>query len=240
MRYIALTTVVDDICVPPLDLLDGSFRIYGRCARDLVEAMEREGWGRDGTHVLLSLVRQYLMQYAEKVSAGVHAELSRSAEVWDSVVYRTHTANTYAAAVVIARVTGCGPLTTGWIMDSAICDAISMDLCKSATQVYQQDDHQPTRGPLEAMRHIGYHSAYLDLMDDLVYTGAPEPLVHFGRAGFLFVQLQDRYQERAAGRRFPIRPAMARLLRSLFGDAPTDTRLDKLFHPRGRSDSVRD
>ncbi|WP_147437611.1 hypothetical protein [Streptomyces radicis] len=45
-RYIALTTVIDDICVPPGDLVTGRFRGYGRSLRDLVDAMHDERWAR--------------------------------------------------------------------------------------------------------------------------------------------------------------------------------------------------
>ncbi|OTA67205.1 hypothetical protein K449DRAFT_389929 [Hypoxylon sp. EC38] len=115
-----------------------------------------------------------------------------------------------------------------------------MDLGKSALRVYQVDNHNPTAtfGPretkqkLQARRQVGYHSIYLDLMDDLVNTGCPEPLVHYASAGFLFVQMQHRYLERSLGYRFPIHEAMARALQNLFGDKPTDAWLDGLFHLR--------
>ncbi|KAF4631823.1 hypothetical protein G7Y89_g6307 [Cudoniella acicularis] len=221
LHYIALTSIVDDMCIPPLDIVHGRFCMYGRSARDLVEVMVNEGWGRDAMHVLLSLVRQYLFQYVEKVDfdtgtdhIGLHAALSQFSAVWDSTVYRTYTANTYGAAVLVGRVTDSGPLTSTWLVDSAICDAISMDLAKSALRVYEQDNHIPTKAgatyqhrqaqaqaqTLERQRQIGYHSVYLDLIDDLVLSGAPDPIAHFGRSGFLFVQIQDRYLERRAGR----------------------------------------
>lgn len=246
LHYIALIGIVDDICIPPLDIAHDKFCLYGRTCRDLVKTMVEEGWARDATHVLLSLIRQYLLQYAEKIGfngssieGGIHASLSQSCQVWDSTVYRTYTANTYGAAVVIGRVTRSGPLTTTWLIDSAICDAISMDLAKSCLRVYQQDNHIPTtaeRQPniytkqgLELMREDGYHSIYLDLIDALVHSSCPDPLVHFGHSGFLFVQMQDRYLERRAGKRFHIQPAMRKELNLQFGIEPTDARLDGIF-----------
>ena len=245
VQLIAFCTVVDDICIPPLDLINGNFRMYGRSARAIFEDLAHEGWDRDATHILLALVRQYFLQYAEKVdfdiegNGGLHSILSRTPGVWDSTVYRTHTANTYTAAVVIARVTSSGPLSNTWIMDSSICDAISMDLAKSALRVYQLDNHQPTAGAghadtqeLTRQRKAGYHTIYLDLIDDLVFTGAPEPIVHFGRAGFLYVQMHHRYLERRAGQRFPMSPHVDSEVQRLFGNNPTDARLDGLFRLR--------
>ncbi|KAJ8130421.1 hypothetical protein O1611_g3209 [Lasiodiplodia mahajangana] len=239
------TAVPDDICIPPIDLVNGSFCVNRKSVRDVFVDLEREGWGRDATHLLLVLIRQYFFQYVEKVgfdvegNVGLHSMLNRTAGTWDSVVYRTHTANTFTAAVLIARISSSGPLSNTWIMDSSICDAISMDLVKSALQIYQQDNHQPTAGSGEAnreelvhQRKAAYHSIYLELIDDLVFTGAPEPIVHFGQAGFLFVQMNHRYLERRAGHRFPITPRMESEIRRIFGDSPTDARLDGLFRLR--------
>ncbi|CAG9974114.1 unnamed protein product, partial [Clonostachys byssicola] len=255
LHYVALTSIVDDLCIPPLDVVHGRFSMYGRTCRDLMQVMDQEHWGADGIHVLLSLLRQYLFQYAEKVDfenglghIGLHTQLSQTRAVWDSVVYRTYTANTYGAAIVIGRVTASGPLTATWLVDSAICDAISMDLAKSGLRVYEQDNHIPTdvgtnqageqMRKLERERRTEYHSVYLDLIDDLVDSGAPDAIVHFGRSGFLFVQIQDRYLERRAGRRFAIRPAMATQLDELFGEKPTDSTLDGLFRLRWIAENV--
>ncbi|KAI0874265.1 hypothetical protein GGS24DRAFT_459823 [Hypoxylon argillaceum] len=87
------------------------------------------------------------LQYAAKVdfdtesNTGLHSMLSRTTGTWDSVVYRTYTADMFPAAVVGARISSSGPWSSTWIMDSGICNAISMDLAKSAWQIYQQDDH---------------------------------------------------------------------------------------------------
>ncbi|KAF9894967.1 hypothetical protein FE257_004590 [Aspergillus nanangensis] len=241
LHYLALAAITDDICIPPLDLLSQRFRMYGFSARDVIETMVNQGWGRDATHALLALVREYLLQYAEKVDfgktpkVGLHSALSQSIEVWDSVVYRTHTANCYGVGIVVCRIAGSSPLTETWLNDAAICDCVSMDLCKSTLRIYQHDDHAPTAGnakDVEVNRKAGYHSVYLDLIDDLVFSGAPESAVHYGRAGFLFVQIVDRYLERRAGHRFPIRPSMDRELHRLFGDEPTDTLLDGIFRLR--------
>lgn len=67
LHYIAFATIIDDICIPPLDLVQGRFRMYGRSVPDLVRAMDTAGWGRDAVHALLSLVRQAIFQYAEKM-----------------------------------------------------------------------------------------------------------------------------------------------------------------------------
>jgi hypothetical protein len=230
VRYIAFSTICDDLCIPPLDLVRGGFRMYGRSAADLAAAMDEQGWGPDGPRALLSLVRQYVLQYAEKAHAGVHPRLNELAGVWDAVIYRTHTANTYGAAIVVARACETGPASFAWLMDSSVCDAISMDLCKSAMDVYRQDHHQPTAHDRhEARRQAAYHSLYLDLIDDLVAGGAPDDLVHFGRAGFLFVQLQDRYRERRLGRRLPLRAEPAARLLDLFGTTPADPATDQRF-----------
>lgn len=47
-------------------------------------------------------------------------------------------ANTHGAAIVVGRACETGPASFAWLMDSSACDAISMDLCKSAMDVYQR------------------------------------------------------------------------------------------------------
>lgn len=244
LHYLAFSTIADDICIPPLDMVQGRLRMYGLSVLDVVRIMESEGWDRDATHLVLSLVRQYLVQYAEKVDPGIgiHAAFGRCGSVWDSAVYRSHTANAYGAAILVGRITGSGPVTSTWLCDAALCDAMSLDLAKSALQVYKQDDFMPTKSgagmhkqrarALERQRQAAYQSLYLDLIDDLVSSGAPDSIVNFGRAGFHYVPICDRYLERLRGRRFPISPAIEGELLNLFGDEPTDPRLDGLFRLR--------
>lgn len=242
LHYIAFATVIDDICIPPLDLVQGRFHMYGRSVPDLVRAMDAAGWGRDAVHALLSLVRQAIVQYAEKMDfppgdehVGLQAALNDSPNMWDGVMFRGNTGNAYGTAIMVARNSATGPVSFPWLMDSAICDCLSMDLCKSALGIYSTDDHQPTSSTHRAdERKASYRSIYLDLIDDLVFAGAPEPLVHFGRSGFLFVQIQDRYQERRQGRRFPLAPPMLRELERLFGEEPTDEWLDEAFTAANR------
>ncbi|MCS7483817.1 hypothetical protein ACFFQW_38410 [Umezawaea endophytica] len=231
LHYVAFSVVCDDLCIPPLDLVHGHFRMYDRSVAALATALDTEGWGHDGVHVLLSLVRQYILQYVEKLTSEVHDQLNLGRNIWDALVYRTHTANTFGAVIAVARLSKTGPATQTWLMDSSICDAISMDLCKSALDVYQHDHHRPTaHRTSERHRRTAYHSIYLDLIDDLVSSGAPEPLVHFGRAGFLYVQLQERYQERRTGRRMALRQSILSRLHHLFGDAnPTTSHTEDAF-----------
>ncbi|KAI0131206.1 hypothetical protein F4814DRAFT_405288 [Daldinia grandis] len=244
----AMITSPDDLCIPPLDVVHQKFRLYGRSLRDLVQAMVDNHWGRDATHVLLGFIRQLIFQYVEKAEfegtansdAGIHAQMGRHAEgIWDSIVLRTHTAGTYACMIIISRGAGLGLLKENWILSSSSNACISMDLAKSAARIYQVDNHQPTASfgdqnmqpTLERRRRVGYHSVCLDMMDDLVNTGCPEPLLHVSGT-FLGVQLVHRYWERSLGYRIPIQPAMANSLHSIYGDEPTDARLDGLFHLR--------
>ncbi|KAI1800190.1 hypothetical protein F4811DRAFT_50390 [Daldinia bambusicola] len=259
MWLTAMITSPDDLCVPPLDVVHGEFRLYGRSLRDLVGAMVDDRWARDATHVLLGFIRQLLFQYVEKAefegaangAAGIHAKTGRYADaVWDSVVLRTHTAGTYACMVVISRMAGLGPLEESWVLGSSANSCISMDLAKSAARIYHVDNHQPTLSfgvqdkdkggtqrqqqeptSTERRRKVGYHSVYLDMMDDLVGADCPELLLH-AAGTFLGVQLVHRYWERSLGYRIPIHPAMADAISSIYGDDPTDARLDGLFHLR--------
>ncbi|KAI0850108.1 hypothetical protein F5Y00DRAFT_40581 [Daldinia vernicosa] len=246
---VAMLTSPDDICMPPLDVVHQKFRLYGRSLRNLVQAMVNDNWGRDATHVLLCSIRQLIFQYVEKVefeggaksNVGIHAQMGgRHAEgIWDSIVLRTHTAGTYACMIIVSRIAGLGLLKENWVLGSSSSACISMDLAKSAARIYHVDNHQPTvsfgeqnmQPTLERRRKIGYHSVYLDMMDDLVNTGCPEPLLHVSGT-FVAVQLVHRYVERSLGCRIPIHPAMADALRSIYGDEPTDARLDGLFHLR--------
>ncbi|KAI0378390.1 hypothetical protein F5Y04DRAFT_261924 [Hypomontagnella monticulosa] len=247
MRTVAAVTIPDDLCIPPLDLMHQRFRIYGLSLRDLIEEMVKEGWGRDATHILLATIRQYFVQYIEKVefkdtineNDSFHTQISRTNEVWDSIVYRTHSANTYATAVIVGR--GSVPtLQEDWLACCSINCCLSMDLAKSALSIYEQDNHMPTasfgipktRRGLHKQRKTRYHSVYLDLEDDIANNGCPELLAHFASSGFLYVQLHHRYLERGLGRRIPVHKPMAAVLHSKFGDKPTDAWLDGIFHLR--------
>lgn len=249
-HYCAFTTVPDDLCIPPRDLVQGRFRMHGRGVWAVAEALEQAGWGQDATYMVLVLVRQYLVQYVEKVdrlgsgpeakagarTTGLHDTLA-AAGIWDSVVYRTHTANCWGLAVAIARGYQTGPVMAVWHADSSICDALSMDLCKSALGIDAQDDFQPTAPAYDhdevSARKSAYHAVYLDLIDDLVQSGAPEPLVHYGRAGFLFVQVNHRYQERRLGRRMAVTATMEKQLARVFGtQSPADPWVEEVFRAR--------
>ncbi|KAK6954962.1 hypothetical protein Daesc_002591 [Daldinia eschscholtzii] len=248
MWLAAMITTPDDLCIPPLDVVHQKFRLYGRSLRDLVQAMVDDNWGRDAVHVLLSFVRQLIFQYVEKVEfegtvnsdAGIHAQAGKHADsVWDSIVLRTHTGGTYVGMILISRIAGLGMLEENWILGSAANSCISMDLAKSAARIYHVDNHQPTlsfgeqskQSTFEKRRKVGYHSVYLDMMDDLAGTGCPEPLLH-AAGTFLGVQLVHRYWERSLGYRIPIHPVMADTISNIYGDEPTDARLDGLFHLR--------
>ncbi|KAF4505792.1 hypothetical protein G6O67_007705 [Ophiocordyceps sinensis] len=167
--------------------------MFGRRLGDMIHGMEEQGWDRDATFVLLCLVRELFYQYIEKVDFGngsVHERVSKSG-IWDSISYRTVGGNPAGTCVIVARNTGTGPLTMRWILDSSICNLISLDLVKSAVGIYDQDNHRPSaivqgrQQHREGNRDASYRSVYLQLMDDLVETGAPEPIVHYGTVGFL-------------------------------------------------------
>lgn len=221
IHYTAFSSSADDLRIPPLDLLSGRFSIYGHSGASMAAAMDEQGWGSDGVHAVLSLVREYIVQYAEKVDPRLYQTLTSAPGVWDATVFRGHTANAYGMALNLAHIQHSGPASFTWIMDSGICDCISMDLCKFALGIYHHDEFRPTRhSDHEQRRQRDYHSIYLDLLDDLVVTGAPEPLLQFAYAGFLFVPLQERYQERRTGRRLPLRPVIQQRLREVFGGTP--------------------
>ncbi|WP_147465207.1 hypothetical protein [Streptomyces sp. 1114.5] len=237
LHYVALSTICDDICIPPLDLVRGDFRMYGRSAADVVAAMDEQGWGHDAVHALLALVREYFFQYVEKLDhaptngqVGLHAQLNDSPSAWDASVYRMNSANNYGCSIGLARICDTGPASFSWLMDSSIADAISMDLAKSALDVYRLDVHQPTANQqLASRRQRAYHSIYLDLIDDLVASGAHDSLVHYGRAGLLYVPIMERYHERRLGSRVPVQPAVSAQLSSLFGDEPVDPSTEQRY-----------
>ncbi|MDT0452732.1 hypothetical protein [Streptomyces hesseae] len=239
VHYTAFAVIVDELCIPPLDLVQGRFRMYGRSAADLAQVMDEQGWGSDGPQVMLALIRQFMLQYAEKVEHAsdpgrtrLKAHLNKTPNMWDALIYRTHTANCYGVAIAVGRVLGSGPSSFTWLWDSSICNATSMDLCKHPIEIYGYDYQNATASPrFFHQRRTAYRSIYLDLIDDLVASGAPEALVHYGRSGFLFVQTQERYHERRASRRMPLTPAITTHLHDLFGDTPADSSLERRFHP---------
>ncbi|KAI1390749.1 uncharacterized protein F4822DRAFT_394345 [Hypoxylon trugodes] len=249
VRIVSFTVIPDEICIPPLDLIHQRFRMYGRSFRDLIEEITEEGWGQDATRILLSTLRQYFFQYLEKVEfednarggTGIHALMGRREGVWDSIVYRTHTAGTYPCVVVCCRILGLDTLKEDWLLASSINNAISMDLSKSTLRVYKQDNFQPTASyskdasqkELEVRRATGYHSVYLDLLDDMVNTGCPTGVTHFASSGFLYVPVHHRYLERSMGFRFlPIHKTMMDEIGRIFGDNPSDAWLDGIYRLR--------
>ncbi|KAF4592091.1 hypothetical protein GQ602_002390 [Ophiocordyceps camponoti-floridani] len=248
-RYTAFAGIPDDMCIPPLDLVSGRLRLYGRTCRSLVEEMDEENWGRDGIHVLASLIRQYLVQYIEKVEdhdsskgKGIHDQLNDSSGVWDSTIFHTHTGNTYGVLIMVARLHDTGLLRNEWLWDSSVCNLISLDVSKSAMGIYTIDDFAPTaiRGEsnadntrrVHAERSRKYRSLYSDLMDDLVYSNAPECIVNYAHSGFMYSLLGHRYAERRMGSRMPITPCMEEELRRIFGTEPVDAEVEDLYQQR--------
>ncbi|PHH80577.1 hypothetical protein CDD80_836 [Ophiocordyceps camponoti-rufipedis] len=247
LRYTAFAGITDDICIPPLDLVNDRFRLYGQSCRSLVKEMVEDNWGRDGIHVLASLIRQYLTQYIEKLEdhdpsrgIGTHDQLNDSSGVWDSAIFRMHTGNTYGVLIIVARLHGTGLLRNEWLLDSSVCNLISLDICKSALGIYNLDDFAPTaiRGEPNADKRVHperngkYHSLFLDLIDDLVCSGAPESLVNYARSGFVYMQLGHRYAERKRGSRMPITPCMEEELRRHFGTEPADAEVEEIYRQR--------
>jgi hypothetical protein len=251
LQYTALATMSDDVCIPPLDLVHGKFRMFQMSAYDMIQQMQTNGWGRDATHVLLSLVLQYILQYAEKVEihqkedprSRLHGVLSQSSTVWDSTVYRARTADTLGVLICLARIEDTGTLPDSWFFEAGICNCIAMDLGKMTTRVYKHDMTRPTKTIVtndrsekqeesEMSRRAKYHSLYLDLMDRLLDSGAPDIVPRFGSAGFLFAYMVDRYRERQAGRRIPISPLVEKQVAQLWGGKASDPWTEGLFRLR--------
>ncbi|WP_369392364.1 hypothetical protein AB5J72_35860 [Streptomyces sp. CG1] len=231
LEYLLLNASADDLCVPPLDLVHGNYRVYGRTLADIVRAMDKEGWGYDAVLALLSIVRLYLFQYTEKLDhvagRGLCNGLRTVGGAWDAIMFHMMSGNTFGVGLGVASTMGAGPCRRSWLLDGGFGNATSMNLAKSLISVEGHDLHHPTGD--DAAKQTAYRSFYLDIIGELTASGAPEPLVYFARAGFDFVPLGDRYRERRRSERFPLRPAVAVELREVFGDEPCDEWLEGRF-----------
>ncbi|KAH8170321.1 hypothetical protein LIA77_09102 [Sarocladium implicatum] len=254
LHYTAFATVPDDLCIPPLDLVNGKFRMFKRSAYDMIHQMEAEGWGSDATAVLLSLVLEYLMQYAEKIEleqkdnprARLHQAISRSSTIWDSTVYRARTGNADGVLVCMGRALGTGALPLSWLFEAGICCCIGMDIGKVSAGIYKHDVHRPTKTTvanelndtqkeIEMSRRSSYHSLYLDLMDRLLANDAPQHLLQVGCSGLLFIYKVDRYRERQAARRIPRSRQVDEDIVRIWGRTAADPWIESLFQPKNFS-----
>ncbi|PYI35376.1 hypothetical protein BP00DRAFT_412310 [Aspergillus indologenus CBS 114.80] len=236
VQYVAMGTCVDELCIPPLDLINERYRQYGLSGRDIIDQMVKEGWKQDATHALLTEVRQFIYQYVEKVDYHfgntIHETLNTTAPVWDGALWHTNSGNIYGMNLVIQHAVDVGPCTYGWIYDSAICDTIAMSLGKSATTIFQLDLFPPVKAEdqsARARKQAEYYSLLIDLSSDLVTSGAPEPLIHFGLCATLFVLLVDRYHERAKQGRIPLEPRVAEEIGLMAGPCPMDAALEGIY-----------
>ncbi|KAJ7205971.1 hypothetical protein GGX14DRAFT_367635 [Mycena pura] len=222
--YVAFGTIPDDLLIPPEHLLDGTFRFLGHTGQDLSAGLLAEGVSpEDVLYLDMCLLRQYFVQYLEKVDPGDI--------MWNMLLEKTHvmlqwrilTAATTPCGVVLLLARGI-PLHHNdnvqgqkWIEDEALemagyGDALSLDLAKEALGILKGEPTESVTGEnrdqLKAELRWTYARSisHLDTLENAKY------LRRYATSGFHFVLFNERYRERLSLKRVKMTPPMRELI----------------------------
>jgi hypothetical protein len=202
--YIAFSTISDDVMIPPQYLIDGSFQLLGNSLSDLLAGLHSEKVHPDDvTFMEKCLLRQYILQYLEKVDPRLRARVLSNSTLMTQ--FRTITANTHGAAVALLAARDTRSLGTAdtAVEMASMCDALSMDIAKEALGVLQGEETETVAGDrTQLKRELRW--LYVRCLESLDSHSSAPLLRRFATSGLHFVPIMDRYRERLAGMRFPL------------------------------------
>ncbi|OJJ94724.1 hypothetical protein ASPACDRAFT_1860739 [Aspergillus aculeatus ATCC 16872] len=196
--YLALCTISDDLVIPPQDLADGTFTLLGHSLADILAGLRAEHVHPDEIkHLEMLTWRQYIMQYVEKVDAGLRPLLLGKTTMMTQ--FRVMTAGVHNVAIILLAARGArsrGPQDAAVEM-AAICDCLSMDIAKEALGILQGEKTEAVAGRNRVQLKRELRWLYIRCVEYLDTQPGAAFLRRYATGGYIFVPLMDRYRERA-------------------------------------------
>lgn len=226
--YVAFSTIADDVLIPPADLVSGRFRFLGHSMSDIMAGLQHEeDVSADGVaYMTHCLIREYLLQYLEKIDPAIHEMLAGQTSAMTQ--FRVFTANNFGAAVCVLTARGVPfPGVDDLAVEmSGVGDALSMDMGKEALGVLQGEPTESTVAGAGVGSGAGagreqdrnrqkqeLRWVYARCLEQLDRCPTASLLRQYATSGYYFVPLMDRYRERVRYVRVSLRPAQWEMLR---------------------------
>ncbi|KAJ7856993.1 hypothetical protein B0H13DRAFT_2357139 [Mycena leptocephala] len=181
--YVGFGTVCDDILIPTEHLVDGIFRFLGHTLSEMC------------------LWRQFVVQYIEKIDPKLRELLLERTHVMSQIHVVTGNTHGCAALVLAARGVACNDIGDPVVEMAAYGCSVSLTLGKECLGILKGEPTETTEARDRNRLDAELRWVYARSMDQLDTHEGARYLRRYASAGFLFVALDDRCQERREGRR---------------------------------------
>ncbi|KAJ6482735.1 hypothetical protein C8R45DRAFT_830934 [Mycena sanguinolenta] len=214
--YIGLTSVIDDILVPPEHILDGTFRFLGHTISNISTGMLSEGMSaEDVRYTEMCVWRGCFVQYIEKIDPKIRQLLLEKMHVMSQFYIAGANTHGVAAALLGARGVAFDGVRDEAVEMAAYGDGFSMHLMKEALGIMKGEPTDATEGGDRDRLQAELRWTYARTTNQLDTHELAKYLKKYASAGLHFVPLDDRYQERVeGGRRRMLTPQMRALIAS--------------------------
>ncbi|RAL00932.1 uncharacterized protein BO80DRAFT_355742 [Aspergillus ibericus CBS 121593] len=217
LLYIAFGTIADDVMIPPIDVLNGTFRFLGHTLADVLAGLQSEHVNpHDLKFLEMCLWRQYIVQYLEKCDPSLRTMLLGKTTLMTQ--FRIATAN--AAGTAVAVLAAMGTQSRG-VLDAVVemmgtgC-CLSMDMAKEALGVLNGEGTETVAGERERLKRE-LRWVYVRCIERLNGVACAPVAKRYATSGLVYVFLMERYRERVSGVRVPISGALRAVLDGLVG-----------------------
>ncbi|KAJ6478882.1 hypothetical protein C8R45DRAFT_833048 [Mycena sanguinolenta] len=200
--YIGFATSCDDILVPPVHVVDGTYRFLGHTASDIIVGLLSEGVDAESVQYMeMCLWRESVVQYFEKIDPKLRDLLLKKTHVMSQ--FHVASANTLgcAAATLAARGVRFDGVRDEGMEMAAYANCFSMGIAKEALGISQGEPTEPTAGGDRNQLNAEMRWMYGRVMDQLDTRELAKYLRRYASSSLYFVGLDDRYLERMRGRR---------------------------------------
>ncbi|KAL5364191.1 hypothetical protein BJX96DRAFT_187623 [Aspergillus floccosus] len=206
---IAISTIPDDVMVPPQDIASGRFRFLGNSLSDILAGLRAEGISpEDVTLIEHYLLRQYIIQYLEKADPEIMQMLRGNITLmlrWRGLTSFCDGAGT---AVMAARGISPAKISSTGLELASVAQLIGLDICKETHGILQGEATETVAGVGDRelrKREMRWVQARLIERLDLCPEGYY--LRPYATASFRYFFMMDRYRERLIQTRLPLTDA---------------------------------
>ncbi|KAG2413448.1 hypothetical protein HFD88_002637 [Aspergillus terreus] len=211
---IGISTVPDDVMIPPQDLASGRFRFLGNSLSDILAGLRSEGMSPEDIILIEHyLLRQYIIQYLEKADSETMQMLRGNI----TLMLRWRGLTSFCAgasiAVVAARGIPLAAISNTGVELASVAQLIGLDICKETRGILQGEATETVVGAgdrEQQKREMRWVQARLIERLNLCPEG--NYLKPYATSSFRYFFMMDRYRERLIQRRLPLTDAQSRLL----------------------------